>query len=106
MTMSNINKRPSTSKVGLFSITVLASHLAATVAFASPTGHACRKEICDSAVSACMRSDQALNPIAWTKAEKQAYCAAIFNGCMTRSITPDLPWYSPEMVAQFLQCPP
>jgi hypothetical protein len=104
--MSNINIRPSTSKVGLFSITVLASHLAATVAFASPTGHACRKEICDSAVSACMRSDQALNPIAWTKAEKKAYCAAIFKGCMTRSITPDLPWYSPEMVAQFLQCPP
>ena len=44
--MSTINKRPLTSKAELFSITVLAWHLAATVAFASPTGHACRKEIC------------------------------------------------------------
>jgi hypothetical protein len=106
MTMTNINIRPLTSKVGLFSITVLVSHLAATVALGSPTGDACRKEICDSAVSACMRADHPLNPIAWTKAEKQAYCAAFFNGCMTRTITPDLPWYSPEMVANFLQCPP
>jgi hypothetical protein len=44
--------------------------------------------------------------MARTEAEKQAYCTTFFNGCMTREITPDLPWYSPEMAARFLQCPP
>jgi hypothetical protein len=25
---------------------------------------------------------------------------------MSRYITPDLPWYSPEMAIRFLKCPP
>ena len=72
---------------------------------ATPTGDVCRKEICDSAVTACMRADQSLNPYARTEAEKKEYCAQFFPDCMTRSISPDLPWYSPEMVARFLKCP-
>jgi hypothetical protein len=84
----------------------LVTHAVSTSALASPTGDDCRKKICSSAVSGCMRSDQTLNPIAWTEAEKKTYCAAFFNGCMTREITPDLPWYSPEMDARFLRCPP
>src|SRR5258705_10196223 len=76
------------------------------LASASPAGDACRKEICNSAVSACMRTDQSLNPFARTEAEKKVYCGTFFNGCMTREITADLPWYSPEMDARFLQCPP
>jgi hypothetical protein len=78
----------------------------AVSALASETGDDCRKEICNSAVSGCMRSDQTLNPLAGTEPLKKTYCAAFFNGCMTREITPDLPWYSPEMDARFLQCPP
>jgi hypothetical protein len=88
--------------IGLLGV---ASHVLSTVALASPRGDSCRKEICRSAVSACMRADHPLNPIAWTKVEKKSYCAAFFNGCLTREITPDLPWYSPEMVARFLRCP-
>jgi hypothetical protein len=84
----------------------LVSDAVSTLAFASPTGDDCRKKICSSAVSGCMRSDQTLNPLAWTEADKKTYCAAFFNGCMTREITPDLPWYSPEMDARFLKCPP
>jgi hypothetical protein len=84
----------------------LVSPIVSTVALASPRGDDCRKKICGSAVSACMRADHALNPVAWTGALKKTYCAAFFNGCMTREITPDLPWYSPEMDARFLRCPP
>jgi hypothetical protein len=83
----------------------LVSDAVSTLALASPIGDDCRKEICNSAVSGCMQSDQTLNPLAWTEAEKKIYCAAFFNGCMTREITPDLPWYSPEMDARFLKCP-
>ena len=74
-------------------------------ALASPSGDACRKEICGSAVAGCMRADQTLNPYARTEAEKKQYCAQFLPDCMTRSISPDLPWYSPEMVARFLKCP-
>jgi hypothetical protein len=84
----------------------LVTDVVSTSALASPTGDDCRKEICNSAVSGCMRSNQTLNPIASTEAEKKTYCAAFFNGCITREITPDFPWYSPEMDARFLRCPP
>jgi len=93
-------------KVWLFGIAVLGSNLLTTSAFASPGGDECRKQICNSAVSSCMRADLALVPMARTEAEKQAYCTTFFNGCMTREVTADLPWYSPQMVARFLQCPP
>ena len=89
-------------------ISLLASNLPTflgTQALATPAGDACRKEICNSAVATCMRTDQSLNPYARTEAEKNAYCAQFFPGCMTQTITPDLPWYSPEMVARFLKCP-
>jgi hypothetical protein len=76
-----------------------------TLVAASPAGDACRKEICDAAVAACMRANQSLNPLAGTEAEKKIYCGQFSPGCMTRSITPDLPWYSPETVARFLKCP-
>jgi len=38
--------------------------------------------------------------------KSKSYCATFFNGCMTRNIVLDLPWYSPEVVARFLQRPP
>ena len=90
----------------IFGVVALASPLAVTLAFASPTGEACRKEICSSAVSSCMRADLKLNPFARTEAEKQTYCGTFFTGCMSRSVSADVPWYTPEMVARFLQCPP
>ena len=93
-------------KAGLLGIVVLGSQLLNTSAFASPTGDECRKQICNSAVSSCMRTDLTLVPMARTEAEKQTYCTTFFNGCMTREVSADLPWYSPETVARFLQCPP
>jgi hypothetical protein len=72
---------------------------------ASAAGEACRKEICDAAVEACMRADLSLNPFARTEAEKRSYCGQFFPGCMTRSVSPDVPWYSPETVARLLKCP-
>ena len=72
---------------------------------ATTTGEACRKEICESAVAGCMRADLSLNPLASTEEEKKGYCAQFFPGCMSRYITPDLPWYSPEMAVRFLKCP-
>ena len=66
----------------------LVTHVVSTSALASPTGDNCRKEICNSAVSGCMRSNQTLNPIASTEAEKKTYCAAFFNGCMTSRDNP------------------
>ena len=92
----------------LFCVLALALHLipySATPASASPAGDSCRKEICDAAVAACMHADLSLNPLAGTEAEKKVYCAQFSPGCMTRSITLDLPWYSPETVARFLKCP-
>lgn len=68
-------------------------------------GDACRKEICDFAVAGCMQADLSLNPLASTAAEKKGYCTQFFSGCISRYITPDLPWYSPEMAIRFLKCP-
>ena len=93
-------------KAGLFGLVILGFHLSSTLAVGSPTGDECRTQICSSAVSSCMRTDLTLVPMARTEAEKQTYCTTFFNGCMTREISPDLPWYSPEMVARFLRCPP
>jgi hypothetical protein len=90
----------------IFGIAALAFPFAGTLALASPTGDSCRKEICSSAMSSCMRADEELNPLARTAAEKQAYCATFFAGCMSRSVSADVPWYTPQMVARFLQCPP
>ena len=92
----------------LFGTSALAPHHLATFATsasASPAGDTCRKDICDAAVAACMRAAQSLNPLARTEAEKKVYCGQFSPGCMTRSITPDLPWYSPETVTRFLKCP-
>ena len=105
-TMSKIGRGVLIGKAGLIGIIVLGSHLAADLAFASPTGDECRKQICNSAVSSCLRADLALVPMARTEGERKTYCTTFFNGCMTREITADVPWYSPEMVARFLQCPP
>jgi hypothetical protein len=91
---------------GLFGIVVLASNFLTTSVFASPTGDECRKQICNSAVSSCLQTDLTLVPMARTEAEKQTYCTTFFNGCMTREVSADVPWYSPAMVARFLQCPP
>jgi hypothetical protein len=72
---------------------------------ASPVGDACRKEICDAAVAACMRTNQSMNPLASTESEKKTYCDQFFAGCMTRSVVPDVAWYSPETVDRLLKCP-
>ena len=74
-------------------------------AHASPAGDACRKEICDAAVAACMRTNQPLNPLASTESEKKTYCDQFFAGCMTRSVVPEVAWYSPETVDRLLKCP-
>jgi len=44
-----------------------------------------------------MRADLAL-------ISKASLLHGVFQCCMTRNVTPDVPWYSPEMVARFLQC--
>ena len=72
---------------------------------ASPAGDACRKEICDGAVAACMKANLSINPLASTQSEKKTYCDQFFAGCMTRSITANFTWYSPETVERFLKCP-
>lgn len=72
---------------------------------ASPAGDACRKDICDAAVAACMRTNQSLNPLASTESEKKTYCDQFFAGCMTRSVVPNVAWYSPETVDRLLKCP-
>ena len=85
-------------------VPVLALGFAST-ALASPSD-ACRKEICDSVVAACMRTDQSLNPRAATETEKKSFCDTYFNGCMRQYVPADVPWYSPEMDASFSRCPP
>ena len=85
-------------------VLVLALGFACTLALASPSD-ACRKEICDSVVAACMRTDQSLNPLAATATDKKSFCDTYFNGCMRQYVPADVPWYSPETVARFLQCP-
>lgn len=104
--MSKTSRSVLRGKAGLIGLVVFGCQLPTTLASASPAGDECRKQICNSAVSSCLRADLVLVPMARTEAEKQAYCTTFFNGCMTREITPDLPWYSPEMAARFLQCPP
>jgi hypothetical protein len=78
----------------------------ATSALASTEGDACRKEVCDSAVEACMRTDLSLLPIVGTEARRKDYCAEIFKGCMTRTIVANKPWYSVNTVTRFLKCAP
>ena len=73
---------------------------------ASQVGDACRKEICEAVVSACMSADFSDNPLAFTADEKKAYCAGFYQGCISRSVDADTPWYSPETVERFLKCPP
>ena len=85
-------------------VPVLALGFASTSALASP-GDVCRKEICDSVVEACMRTHQSLNPLAATATEKKSFCDTYFNGCMRQYVPADVPWYSPDTVARFLQCP-
>jgi hypothetical protein len=76
-----------------------------SLALASPLGDSCRKEICESAVVDCMREEPSRNPTA-TRVERKVYCNQFFDDCMRRTIAADLPWYSPQTVARFLQCPP
>jgi hypothetical protein len=69
--------------IALFGMQALAPRIApsfATPASASSAGDACRKEICDAAVAACMRADLSLNPLARSEVEKKAYCAQFFPG--------------------------
>jgi hypothetical protein len=56
----------------------LQAHSHADTVLASADGDACRKEIRDAAVKACMRADLSLNPFASTEAEKKEYCAQLF----------------------------
>jgi hypothetical protein len=94
--------------LGLISSSLINSLLLSpltTAARASSAGDVCRKEICDNAVAECLRADLQLNPFARTEPEKKEYCAQFFQGCMTRSISPDVTWYSPTTVARFMQCP-
>ena len=74
-------------------------------ASASAAGNECRKSICDAAVSECMKADLALTPAAGTPKEKKDYCAQFFDGCMSRTIVPNVSWYSPDTVKRFLNCP-
>jgi hypothetical protein len=98
----------STPIISLISSGLISSQLLPPLipaARASSAGDACRKQICDNAVAECLRTNLQLNPFARTEAEKKAYCAQFFPGCMTRSISPDVTWYSPTTVARFMQCP-
>jgi hypothetical protein len=56
-------------------LALLQSHSNGDMALAPTDGDACRKEICDAAVEACMRADLSLNPFASTGAKKKKYCA-------------------------------
>jgi len=80
--------------------------LLSTQALASPTGDACRKEICESVVEGCMRMDLSSLRVASTDARKKEYCGAFFHGCMTRNIAANMPWYSRETIGRFLKCVP
>ena len=93
--------------IAMHAATAQAQQAADVPGSSSPTtaGDTCRKEICDSAEAGCMRANLALSPLASTATEKRTYCAQFYSGCMTRYITPDLPWYSPEMATRFLKCP-
>jgi hypothetical protein len=88
----------------LFSIGLVVTSIASTWA-AEPTGEECKKQICDATIVNCMHTDQPLNPLARTEAEKKSYCAQFYSGCMNRYIDADLPWYSPNDLARFMRCP-
>ena len=115
--MARLPKQHSCSKLSrllaasiLFAMLAAATHAQQTTDVpgapsTKATGEDCRKEICNSAVAGCLRADLSLNPLASTEAEKRTYCAQFFPGCMNRYITPDMPWYSPEMADKFLKCP-
>jgi len=79
--------------------------VASITTHASPAGDACRKDICDAVVATCMRTNQSLNPLASTESEKKTYCDTFFAGCMTRSVIPNVAWYSPETVDRLMKCP-
>jgi hypothetical protein len=102
--MSQIDRRV-IANVLLSSMLGLALSIASTWTIAEPTGEECRKQICDATVVNCMHTDQPLNPLARTEAEKKSYCGQFIDGCMERYITPDLPWYSPDDLARFMRCP-
>jgi hypothetical protein len=102
--MSKIDRRV-IGIVLLSSMFGLALSIASTWTIAESTGEECRRQVCDSATANCMRTDQPLNPLARTEAEKKSYCAQFFDGCMKRYITADLPWYSPDDLARFMRCP-
>jgi hypothetical protein len=80
----------------------LGSPRVATSALASTEGVARRKEVCDSAVEACMRTDvsllpivtthryyPSLLPIVGTEARRKDYCAEIFRRCQTPTSVAD-----------------
>jgi hypothetical protein len=90
----------------LFSVIMPELPLVDTSTLAATEGDTCRKEVCDSAVDACMRTDVSLLPIVRTEARRKEYCAEIFRGCMTRTIVANKPWYSIDTVTRFLKCPP
>ena len=89
--------------VFLFSVIMPELSLVDASALAATEGDTCRKEVCDSAVDACMRTDVSLLPI--VEARRKDYCAEIFKGCMTKTIFANAPWYSIDTVARFLKCP-
>ena len=104
--MSNIRTRIFVPIYLIVCMPVLTPGFAAALALASPTGDACRKKVCASAVAACMRTEPSLNPRASTETEKKSFCETYLDGCMRQYVPADVPWYSPETVARFLQCPP
>jgi hypothetical protein len=89
----------------LFGMTVPMLPLGDNLALAATDGDTCRKQVCDSAVDVCMRTDLSLLPIVQTEARRKDYCAEIFRGCMTRTIVANKPWYSIDTVTRFLSCP-
>jgi len=82
-----------------------APRVISTAALASPAGDACRKEICDGAVAACMQADLSSVWFVRSEADKKTYCGNFFVGCMNRSIYPNRSWYSPETVTRLMRCP-
>jgi hypothetical protein len=103
--MIKIVVRVLAATVVLGSMTVPGLRLADSPALASTEGDTCRKQVCDSAVEACMGTDLSLLPIVRTEARRKNYCADLFNGCMARTIVANMPWYSVDTVARFLKCP-
>jgi hypothetical protein len=109
--MINVGKRVVTTVLTVVSLSYMPAQvprlgpLFVNPAVASPTGDACRREICNAVVASCMRANLSLNPVVRTEDDKKAYCDQFYPGCMSRNIIPDLAWYSPETVSHFLKCP-